>query len=287
MDYKDRKGNIYFDDSFQDKILSLLYTKSFGRLFLKLLTVETVSKTAGKLLETKLSGLLVKPFVMINKINMSDYPTVKYKTFNDFFTRKITPEKRPIDYSEHNFISPCDSNLLALKLTDNAEFIIKNSKYSVYSLLRDKCLASIYKDGLCLIFRLSVENYHRYCYVDNLKKTKNRKIKGIYHTVKYISGSNTDIYKENTREYTYMETENFGKITQVEIGALFVGRINNHHDKGEFKKGQEKGMFEFGGSTIVLLIEKDKVLIDDDIIKNTEAFIETTVKAGEKIGISK
>ena len=284
MDYKDREGNIVINDNLQDKVLKYMYKTVPGKLTLKFLTLPKVSKTCGCILNSKPSVLIIEPFVRINKIDMSDYSVKKYKSFNDFFTRKILSKTRPIDFTRENFISPCDSNLLALKITKNLEFEIKNVKYSVKSLLKDRNLASIYKDGICLIFRLSVENYHRFCYVDNLKKSQNRKIEGFYNTVKHVDESHIDVYKENTREYTLMSTENFGRITQIEIGSLFVGKINNLHEKGVFKKGEEKGFFEFGGSTIVLLIEKDKIKIDDDILKNTEEFIETAVKMGEKIG---
>ena len=81
-----------------------------------------------------------------------------------------------------------------------------------------------------------------------------------------------------------MHTKNFGDIVQVEVGAMMVGRIVNNHQEGAYKKGQEKGKFEFGGSTIVLLIEKDKVIFDEEFFINTSKDYETFVKCGESIG---
>ena len=63
-----------------------------------------------------------------------------------------------------------------------------------------------------------------------------------------------------------------------------MGRIKNHHQNYSFKKGEEKGYFEFGGSTIVLLFKKDTITIDKDILDNSKDNIETIVKYGEKIG---
>ena len=107
------------------------------------------------------------------------------------------------------------------------------------------------------------------------------------YTVRPIALEKYNIYKQNSREYTILETENFGDIVQIEVGATMVGRIKNHHEKYEFTKGEEKGMFLFGGSTIVLLIEKNKVEIDQEIIDNTNNNYETIVKLGTKIGIKK
>jgi phosphatidylserine decarboxylase len=81
-----------------------------------------------------------------------------------------------------------------------------------------------------------------------------------------------------------METENFGKVIQVEVGAMCVGKIKNLHQEHSFSRGEEKGMFEFGGSTIVLLVKNDVVRIDEDLLSNTAQGIETVVKMGEKIG---
>ena len=153
-----------------------------------------------------------------------------------------------------------------------------------YDLVKNKKLASKYKNGYCLIFRLCVDDYHRYCYIDNGNKTSNKFINGVLYTVRPVVLGNYNIYKENSREYTILKTENFGDVVHIEVGATIVGRIKNHHEEYTFKKGEEKGMFEFGGSTIVLLIEKNRVTIDKEILDNTKQGYETVVKYGEKIG---
>ena len=104
------------------------------------------------------------------------------------------------------------------------------------------------------------------------------------HTVNPIALERYNIYKQNSREFTVLHTENFGDVVQVEIGAMMVGRICNHQETGSFRRGQEKGMFEFGGSTVVLLFEKDKICLNDDILRNSASGIETVVKFGSSIG---
>ena len=92
------------------------------------------------------------------------------------------------------------------------------------------------------------------------------------------------VFKENQRECTLIKTNNFGKVMFMEVGALLVGKIKNNKIKGSVKKGEEKGYFMYGGSTIILFIEKGIIKIDDDILNNSKKGLETCVKQGEKIG---
>ncbi|OYP54363.1 phosphatidylserine decarboxylase, partial [Lachnotalea glycerini] len=109
---------------------------------------------------------------------------------------------------------------------------------------------------------------------------------GVYHTVNPLANDVIPIYKENTREFSIIKSENFGNILTMEVGALLVGRIVNYHEKANVRRGEEKGKFEFGGSTIILCLEKGRVIIDEDILANSLNGVETVVKMGEKIGIA-
>ena len=104
------------------------------------------------------------------------------------------------------------------------------------------------------------------------------------HTVNPIANDVYPIYKENAREYSILHTDAFGDILMMEVGALLVGRIVNHHGAAEVRRGQEKGYFQFGGSTVVLLVEKGRLTVDSDILANSAEGAETIVKMGEKIG---
>lgn len=234
-------------------------------------------------MNSRLSTPMIKKFILKNNIDMTEFESIKYKSYNEFFTRKILPEKRKISDSPTHFISPCDSKLTAYKITEDAVFNIKKSKYSVTDLLQNETLASRYIGGTILIFRLSVDDYHRYCYIDDGYQEKNIHIKGVLHTVQPVSLKRYNIYKENSREYTVLHTKHFGDIIQVEVGALLVGKIKNLHENYTFKKGEEKGYFEFGGSTICLLVPSN-VIIDREILDNTQNGLETCVKYGERIG---
>ena len=278
------KRHVYIAKERESKSLSFLYKSFIGRVCLKVLTRPFVSKIGGKFLSTKFSTRYISSFVKKNNIDLNEYEDKKYLSYNDFFKRKIKEGKRIIDMNESSFISPCDSKLSVYTITDDSMFKIKKSLYSIKDLLGGNEIYKEYSGGLCLIFRLAVDDYHRYCYIDDGCKDDNVYIKGEFHTVRPIAFEKYNIYKRNSREYTILHTNNFGDIVQVEVGALMVGKISNCHKKYSFKKGEEKGMFEFGGSTIVLLVKKDVVLLDQEFFENTNKNIETVVKYGERIG---
>lgn len=274
------------EDLVTPKSVKFLYDNIFGNVILWISTRRFVSKIVGKYLDSKLSCSRIKKYIMNNNINMDDFENVKYKSFNDFFTRKIKKELRPFCNENNCFPSPCDGKVSAYIIDENKKFNIKGYDYTVSELLKNEGLANKYVGGYCIVLRLSVDDYHRYFYVDNCKKEKNVFIKGKLHTVQPYALGRRKVFSENCREYTVMHTENFGDVVQVEVGAMMVGRIVNNHGEGDFLRGEEKGKFEFGGSTIVLLVEKDKVKFDEEFFVNTLNETETKVKCGECIGVS-
>lgn len=265
--------------------LSFLYNTKIGRIILKpLVSTKTVSNISFFVLNSKISCLLIKPFIKKHDINMNDYELKKYKSFNDFFIRKIKPGKRKIIKKEDIFIAPCDSKLTVYEIDSKLTFKVKNSLYDVSSLIKDEKIAKKFKGGYALVYRLSPEDYHRYYFIDDGIVLKNYKIDGFFHTVNPVVYDKFKVFKENTRECTYIKTKNFSEVLYVEVGALLVGKINNHKLLN-FKKGEEKGYFMYGGSTVIILVKKDVVKIDDEIINNSKNEYETYVKLGDKIGV--
>ena len=278
----DRYNKTYIEEE-ESKLLKFLYHNSFGRIILKPFTRKWFTNTCALYMNSKLSKHRIKKFIKNNNINMDDYIVDDFKSFDNFFTRNIKKELRPLIKDSDILISPCDSKLSVYKIDDKVNFEIKNSKYNINDLLCDKELASEYNDGYCLVFRLCVDDYHHYHFIDDGKIISTKKIKGKFHTVRPIAHENLKVFSENTREYNVLETTNFGKVIQMEVGALGVGKICNL-DKEEFVKGDEKGYFRFGGSTVVLIFKKDKIVLDDDILEATKNGAEVRVKLFEKIG---
>ncbi len=226
----------------EGRLTLFLYETFIGRIILKIITNKLVSKFVGFLLNTRLSTLFINVFIKKNDIDMSNYKKIKYKSFNEFFRRQIIEEKRVIG---SNLISPCDSKLSVYKIDKNNTFKIKNTIFNINTLLSDK-ISKEYIGGDLLVFRLGVDDYHRYSYIDDGDKTKNYYISGRFHTVRPVSLSKFKIYHENAREWTVLNTKNFGKVIQIEVGALMVGKIKNYHQEYKFKRGEEKGNYMFG-----------------------------------------
>lgn len=283
---KSREGDYIDTYKSGDKSLDFLYGSLTGRLVLLLLTRRFISKLAGVYMNSGLSKHRIKSTVAQANITLSDFEKTDFESYNDFFTRKIKKEKRPIATNSACFISPCDAKVSAYKISKDSSFYIKNSIYTISDLLGgNKQLSAKYVNGYCLIFRLTVDDYHRYCYIDDGEKGENTYIRGVLHTVNPISLGRYNIYKRNCREYTILKTKNFDEVVQIEVGAMMVGRIKNLHQKHSFVRGEEKGMFEFGGSTVVLLVKENTITVDSDILTNTAEGVETLVRYGERIAL--
>ena len=254
--------------------LDFLYGNPFGRILLRLANSHLLSNVYGLYAHSRLSHKKIETFCRKNHIDTEN--TDQYKTFSDFFTRE---EKREIARDKNALISPADSKLLCYKISDDNLIKIKHSTYSIDDLI---CQDSrMYKNGYCLVFRLTIDDYHRYCFIDDGEIADQKHIKGRLHTVSSFSNK-YKVFAQNDRIVNHLQTENFGRIIQIELGAMLVGRIKNH-DIEMFKKGEEKGYFDFGGSTIVILAD-DKIKIDQDILEQSRKGIETKVNYGERIG---
>ena len=284
MDYIDLNGKIVKHISEQDKMLNFLYKNAFGRMLLKPLIQPKVSELAGKLLSTPLSTVIIPAFIRNHNIDMTAYEEKTYRSFNDFFTRKIKEGRRPVPEDSHVLISPCDCRATVHPIQQNSILSIKDTEYTLRSLLRSKKLANRFQGGYAYVLRLTVEDYHRYIYAASGPQSKNYHINGTFHTVNPVANDYLPIYKENTREYTVIHSAEFGDILQMEVGALLVGKISNKKESCMAVRGEEKGFFEYGGSTIILLTTKDAVEPRADLLTNTQNGYETKLLQGHVIG---
>lgn len=264
--------------------LRFLYHNPVGGALLRLLTARWISKTAGFFLDRGVSKCLIKGFIKRNRIDMSRFEKGPFKSFNAFFTRRLLPEAVSVDMEKASFVSPADGKVSVYDIEPDGRFDIKGYSYRAEELVGDSALAEKYMGGLCIVVRLAVDDYHRYIYVDDCRHSGETFIKGRLHTVQHVALEARRVFSENCRAVTVLHTENLGDIVQVEVGAMMVGRIVNNHKSGEFSRGEEKGRFEFGGSTVVLLAEKGKVELDPEFLENTAKDIETVVRCGERIG---
>lgn len=285
MIWRDRNGNLVPGDDGQDRFLEWMYGTRPGRLLVKLMIRPGVSRAAGWLLDRRVSALAVRPFIRKNHIRMDDFEQRRFRSFNDFFTRRVLPGKRPVDDAPAHLIAPCDSKLTVYDIRPDSRFRVKGTEYTLEGLLQSKELAETFLGGTLLLFRLTVGDYHRYTYIDSGFVTGSTRIPGVFHTVNPAAASRCPIYRENTREYSLLESLRFGTVLQMEVGAAMVGRIVNAPGSRNVRRGEEKGRFEFGGSTVIVLLQKGRAILDADLLRNTAQDAETVVRLGERIGI--
>lgn len=263
--------------------LRYCYLKHLGWPARHIMTNPVLSVLIGEYMNTRRSAWRIEPFVRAAGIDMSEYEAAEYRCFNDFFTRKIKSTARPVDRTPEALISPCDGYLSAYRISTDSEFSIKNSYYNVDDLVGGTEIAREYMNGVCFVLRLGVENYHRYCYIDDGFKSRNWHIKGRYHPVQPIVVRKRPVFVQNTREYCVLETENFGDVIQIEVGACLVGKIENYRQAGVITRGEEKGLFRFGGSTIVLLFKEGILDVPREMFEDTLRGKERQIRYGSVI----
>ena len=264
--------------------LRFLYQNALGRIFLRVLMARWVSRLSGAFLDSRLSKPMIKRFIKKNAIDLSLYEKEEYRNFNDFFTRRIRSELRPIEQSADAFVAPCDGLLSVYPIEKGRVMPIKQSEYTVADLLADEKTAEEFDGGVCLVFRLCVHHYHRYAFADSGKPILNKYIKGKFHTVRPIALRLHPVFKENAREVTLYESDNFGKLAQIEVGAMLVGKIENKPMGERFARGEEKGRFLYGGSTVVVLVGKDRVNFPKELFDATNEGKEVPVEMGMTLG---
>ncbi len=285
----DRKtGKIVIETPPGEGLLKLLYDNPFGKTaLLPIAKRKFISVLYGKKMDKASSTKKIQGFVNQLKIDMNESlrPVSDFTSFNDFFYRKLKPETRPI---ENGFVSPGDGKLLAFKnVSDVHNFFVKGREFTLPEFLNDKKLAEKHKNDSLFILRLAPNDYHRFHFPYSGQVSSITPIKGDYFSVSpYALAKNfTKVFCENKREFCILSSEDKGDIVIAPVGATMVGSIIETYTPNQrINKGDEMGYFAFGGSTIVLLIDKNKITIDPDILENTKNKIETAVKMGEKIG---
>ncbi|CAG7838784.1 phosphatidylserine decarboxylase [Clostridium novyi B str. ATCC 27606] len=273
-----------------DNYLNWIYSSPIGLNLLEIIIKKKLfSKFYGKFCDTKYSKKKINTFIKNFNIDEKEFKSSKsnFKSFNEFFYRKLKKEARPIDYSKNILISPGDGRLLVYENIDIKNIIqVKNLTYSLEELLDNKKLAEKYSGGTCFILRLAPVDYHRFHFIDDGFCEDTIKISGSYYSVNPIALEKIPrLFCENKREYSLFHSENFGDVLYVDVGATCVGSIiQTYKPYTKIYKGDEKGYFKFGGSTIILFFEKNKIIVDKDIIEESSKNIECKVSMGERLG---
>lgn len=272
-----------------DKMVEWLYQSNTGKALSEVLVKPWLSNFYGSLQNTSWSKGKIKPFIKDFNIPIDDFLPEEgrdqadpYSSFNQFFIRRFKPGKRQYPQDHHVMGAPAEARYFAYESIQDDELIpVKGKFLNSPLLLANTKWEQIFKDGPCLLARLCPVDYHRYHYPDHGKVLDHYPVHGKLHSVNPLAlKEKADIFATNERVVTILETENFGKLAYVEVGAIMVGKIIQSGSLTNFKRGEEKGYFLFGGSTVIVLGEKGKWKPDELMLQNTKKKIETYVHLG-------
>lgn len=280
-------GEIKIEKVLGEKWLVWLYNNPVGKFSLNTLVKRKfISSFYGDMMDSPKSLKKIEPFVKTYNIDLNEAEKQNFVSFNDFFIRKLKSDARKINIDSNVVVSPGDGKILAYSNLSNQDFIVKGYKFRLEDFLQNKSLARKYLNGSIVILRLCPTDYHRFHFPVSGNISQLTKINGDYYSVSPIAvKKKIEIFCQNKREYLTINTQNFGDVIMSEVGATMVGSIIQTYESSDVLKGEEKGYFKFGGSSVVLIFEKNKIRIDEDLLINTQNSLETEIKMGERIGV--
>ena len=264
--------------------------KGFSKILLPLFTkFPGFSRCYAALQKTSLSRRKITPFIEKYKVNIEDFiqPPGGYRSFDSFFSRKVKPSARLIDPRENVAIMPADGRYLVFPNVNEVERVfVKGQTFSLEQLLGSQELALKYHEGALVIARLCPTDYHRFHFPFHCMPKQTQLIAGSLYSVNPLAlRQKIDILTSNKKMITVLDSQQFGEVLYIEVGATAVGSIQQTFTPGKMvNKGEEKGYFEFGGSTVLLLFEKERIRFDQDLLEASSMSLEIKASFGESLG---
>lgn len=294
--YTDRaSGQRKVEKVYGQSLLNLMYgpglvSKLIGTPLMYLFSgLPWCSSLVGFYHKTKSSQKKIAPFIRNFEIDVNEFvdPIDRFQTFNDFFIRKLKLEARPIAGGKNVAVIPADGRYLFVPHIRQAEgFAVKGEKFDLGTLLGDEKLAAEYAEGTMIIARLCPSDYHRFHFPCDCTPGESSLINGWLFSVNPIAiKKNIHIFTQNKRTLCKLQTESFGDVLFLEIGATSVGSIHQTYTPFKnYRKGDEKGYFSFGASSLILLFRPGAIVLDHDLAQG--GYQEILCLMGQSMGRS-
>jgi phosphatidylserine decarboxylase len=270
--------------------VNLLYGNPLGfALTDSLLVRRPLSRIYGAYQNSSRSSRKVAPFVKKFKINLSEFEPGPFRSFNDFFIRRFLPGKRafPLEVAEMGAFA--EARYLAFESLQASDTLpVKGLRLAAVDVLGTTPGKGRFDGGPCLLARLCPVDYHRFHYPDSGRTSHWHREAGLLHSVNPAAFQRRpDVFLANERQISILDTPNFGTLAFVEVGALMVGKIMHSHPlERPFSRGQEKGYFLFGGSTVIVYGEKGAWKPSEDLLLHSLEGLETLVELGQPVARS-
>jgi phosphatidylserine decarboxylase len=287
--YVDRRtGETMTEPVMAESVMRWLYGHPLGRPVAALMRQPIVSRLMGRWRDQPAGPTAIRRFAREANIDLNETrdPIESFASLNAFFARHLRPDARPIDPHPDHLISLGDGKLLVFPRIEAGSVVpVKGARLRISRLLQDDRLAARYDGGAALILRLAPGDYHRFHFVESGVPSASVDHGRRYDTVNPIGlASGMPILTENRRAVSTLSTESFGTVATIEVGAMLVGGIVQTYEPGvPVARGQEKGYFQFGGSTVVQLFAPGAIRFDDDLRAASTHGTETLVRMGERI----
>jgi phosphatidylserine decarboxylase len=289
--YWDRYQNKVLNDQiYADWFIRFCYETTLGKKFLDhFFSRKSFNLLYGLYKNSPLSLKQIHKDIAQYHIDMNLFEEVPFKSYADFFLRKYKNGMRPFSANPHTMGAVAEGRILAFKeITQDHLFPVKGHFLNAEMLLANQELAKDFSGGPIIIIRLCPIDYHHFHYPDDGIMIKTWRVQGAYHSVNVLALKNQqDVFLQNERQITIMETQNFGKIAYIEVGAMCVGKIIQENElTTNFSRGERKGHFEFGASTVILLGQKNRWEPSADILKHSQNNIESFIKLGDEMALA-
>jgi phosphatidylserine decarboxylase len=236
---------------------------------------------------TRWSARQIEPFIRKHHIDMTAFKPVIYRSFAEFFDREFRPGIRKFPAVSGEMGAFAEARYLGWeRLESDQQFPIKGHSLRAEHILGNMERAKPFIGGPVVLARLSPMDYHHVHYPDDGTTLDRHRLGRSLWTVNWHALLNQpDILFRNERQINILQSRNFGRLGFVEVGAMSVGRIIQVHPLDtEFHRGEEKSVFKFGGSAVVVFGEPGIWRPTEDLVEHTKEGIETLVRLGDSIG---
>ncbi|MDR1435325.1 MAG: archaetidylserine decarboxylase [Puniceicoccales bacterium] len=274
-----------------ESFLRFLYNSRLGQLALNQLVRRKIFSTIyGRLMRFSASKGKIRPFIERYKIDpqMFEKKVEDFESFDDFFLRKLKKNARPIAVDAQKIVFPCDGrHLLIENFQKLPAFFVKGQKFNLQKLLQNEELFGRFRNGVGVISRLCPVDYHRFHFPCDAVIRKIYRVGGDYLSVNPIATKKrVAIFFENKRIVSILQSNDVDQFLIIEVGATCVGSITQTAEVGRlYFKGEEKGYFSFGGSTIITIFQEKKINFTEDLRQNSRNGIETFAFMGDEMGM--
>lgn len=281
-------GELETEDVYGEGFLKWAYGNPLGKIALHSFVKRPFfSKWYGRRMNEPRTKEKVAPFIKEYGMDADDFldDADSFEHFNAFFYRKLKPEARPI--SDSPVVFPADGRHLGFANAEDVDGVfIKGQKWDLRRLIGDDALYEEFAGGSLVLSRLCPVDYHRYHFPLGGVAGETVLINGPLFSVSPIAlRRNLDYMWQNKRTRTVLDTPSHGKVLIMEIGATCVGSIHQTYTAtDEVQKGGEKGYFAFGGSSTITIFQKDRVVLDADLLENSAKQQELYAKMGDSMG---